>query len=89
MNSHTTRQHFVSWEPEGRYHYSTKFRWEPEGRYRCTMSMHGNSALLILSETSFNSVFKTSFWLLENYNVPSYEMKDYLNNPVVFSLSEN
>ena len=24
----------VSWEPEGRYHYSKMFRWESEGRYR-------------------------------------------------------
>ena len=21
----------VSWEPEGRYHYSMMFRWKPEG----------------------------------------------------------
>ena len=25
--------HFVSWEPERRYHYSKMFRWEPEWRY--------------------------------------------------------
>ena len=29
----------TSWEPEGRYHYSTMFHWEPEGRYGCTKSM--------------------------------------------------
>ena len=29
----------VSWEPEGRYHYSKMFRWEPEGPYRCTKSI--------------------------------------------------
>ena len=23
----------VSWEPEGRYHYSKMFHWEPEGHY--------------------------------------------------------
>ena len=26
-------EYIVSWEPEGHYHYSTKFLWEPEGRY--------------------------------------------------------
>ena len=32
--------HVVSWEPEGRYHYSKMFSWEPEGRYHhrlCTV----------------------------------------------------
>ena len=29
----------VSWEQEGRNHYSTVFHWEPEGRYHCTKSM--------------------------------------------------
>ena len=27
-----TGELFVSWEPEGRYHYSKMFCWEPEGR---------------------------------------------------------
>ena len=27
------------WEPEGRFHYSKRFRWEPDGRYCCTKSM--------------------------------------------------
>ena len=31
--------YFVSWEPEGRYHYWTLFCWGPEGRYWCTKSM--------------------------------------------------
>ena len=26
---------FVSWEPEGHYHYSVMFHWEPEGCYPC------------------------------------------------------
>ena len=34
-----TKEHIVSWEPEGRYQYSKMFPWEPEGRYCCTMSM--------------------------------------------------
>ena len=31
------------------------FRWEPEGHYHCTMSIDGNSALMILNRTSLNS----------------------------------
>ena len=51
--------HAVSWEPEGRYHYSTMFRWEPEGRYHCTKSMlslykvYGDNALLVLIQNIF------------------------------------
>ena len=30
---HNTDTHFVSWEPEGCYHYSKMFHWEPESRY--------------------------------------------------------
>ena len=47
----------VSWEPEGRYHYSKMFCYEPEGRYRCTkpMAIGGNSGLLVLNGTSLNS----------------------------------
>ena len=38
MQAHR-KEHVVSWEPEGHYHYSTMFCWEPEGRYRRTKYM--------------------------------------------------
>ena len=47
--------YIVSWEPEGRYHYSMMFYWEPEGHYPC-YKIFSNSALLVLNGTSLMSV---------------------------------
>ena len=49
------KDNMISWEPEGRYHYSTMLHWEQEGRYRCT-KIYGDRALLVLNGTSSNSV---------------------------------
>ena len=51
-----SKNYFVSWDPEGRYHYSTVFRWEPEGHRLSLYKVYGGSALLVLIRTSLNSV---------------------------------
>ena len=58
--------HSVSWEPEGRYHYSKMFRWEPEWHFHhrlCT----ANRALLVLSGTSLkidSALLTLNWWLV-------------------------
>ena len=56
--------YIVSWEPEGRYHYSTiLFRWEPEGRYCCTKSM---VIVPFWFSTEHPSTVLTPFWFSAN-----------------------
>ena len=48
------RKNNVSWEAEGRYHYSTMFHWEPEGCYLCTKFIMIAPFWLVLNGTSVN-----------------------------------
>ena len=53
---------FVSWEPEGRYHYSTIFCWEAEGRYCCTKSI----AITVGSQQNVVDISFRPFWIWAN-----------------------
>ena len=68
------KEQIVSWETEGRYHFSKMFPWEPEGRYRhrlCTaiapfwFSMEHLSILIApfwLSTDEMHSVKEKNNW---------------------------
>ena len=52
----------LSWEPEGRYHYSKVFCWEPEGRYHhwlCT----------VIAPMKRCWILREPFWLSTNDNL--------------------
>ena len=55
-------EYTVSWEPEGRYHYSKISRWEAEGHYRHKL-LQRYSALLVLNGTSLNSDNALTTWM--------------------------
>ena len=71
----------ISWEPEGRYHYSMMFQWKPEGCYWLLYKAYGDSTLLVLNGTSFNSI--NALLVLSRryvYIVHIHSNKDFLVN---------
>ena len=54
MFTASKKPHHVSWDPEGRHHYSKMFRWEPEGRYRHRHCIATAPVWLSTEHLSFN-----------------------------------